>query len=165
VLNNYLENDYVQGSTAGMTDDINDQLTLRSASGDRKNAFLSLMTTQNVEKRYDNDVKVYKQKAFSACEMPLNEMNVHSDSWGDNRPNSMFYDEPSGDCNVVYSDSATSSTWKDYKNCENDGGTASSWPFGLTALDCTDCYYEDGEDGIRQKAVDGNWTNIFSDPL
>ena len=107
LLNYYTQENYVQGSTKGLTDDINDQIACIDngkgpvwASEERVNAFRKLFASFN--DRYNLDYSRYHQQPFSACTMPLSEMNVHTGVWGKTqRPNSLFYAEPKGKCEVV----------------------------------------------------------------
>lgn len=170
LMNYYTQENYVQGSTQGLTDDINDQIACIDngngpawASPKRVQAFRNLFASFN--DRYNLDHGRYNQQPFSACTMPLSEMNVHTGVWGKTqRPNSLFYAEPKGKCDVV-----TGNTPKDrakslaaYLECEKKGGVGKTWPFGLEKSGASDCPYEDGDFGMRKEAINNNVNQLWA---
>jgi hypothetical protein len=169
LLDYYIKENYVQGSTTGLSKNINDLIACIGnndqpnwASQDRVNAFESLFGT--FQQRYTEDTKRYSQTPFSSCIMPLNEMNVHTDLWGNNRPNSLFYNEPQGKCNPVSGDSPEdrNKSLQQYLECENKGGTASSWPFGIEKSGASDCPYKDGDSGMRAESIRNKVNQLWS---
>ena len=126
------------------------------------NAFNELFAQFN--KRFENDYYRYSQQPFNTCIMPLNEMNVHTGTWGKNRPNALFYAEPSGNCPVV-SGSTPENRAKSlatYLECENKGGTGKTWPFGIETSGASDCPYKDGSLGMRQEAIDNKVNQLWA---
>ena len=157
----YTKYGYVQGSTEGLSDDINNDITCINsfASEKRKQSFLSLLSPQLFKKRSEDDYYSYKRNPVSACQMPLSEINVYDPLWKDNRPNALFYKKPAGKCKPV----TDSASYKEYVECEEKGGFASDWPFGITTSGASDCPYRDG--GIREQAERNKVTKLFVEPI
>lgn len=170
LLNYYTQENYVQGSTKGLTDDINDQIACIDngkgpvwASEERVNAFRKLFASFN--DRYNLDYSRYHQQPFSACTMPLSEMNVHTGVWGKTqRPNSLFYAEPKGKCEVVSGNTPEerAKSLAAYLECEKKGGVGKTWPFGLEKSGASDCPYEDGKFGMRTEATNNNVNQLWA---
>ena len=164
LIDYYTTQNYVQGSTTGLTDQLNDLITCigdeAGASKKRKDAFISLFSQES--DRFKDDRKRYRQNPFTSCIMPLNEMNVHK-SWNKNRANALWYNEPKGKCTpAVGKNGGTGKSLAAYQACEQKGGTASSWPFGITTSGASDCPYEDGKFGMRKDAMDNKVTSMFA---
>lgn len=162
LIDYYAQEKYVQGSSAGLTDEINDLITcIDDGTGpkwggkDRVKAFRDLFS--KFKERYQADNSRYSQKPFSTCVMPLNEMNVSEDIWGKNRPNALFYNEPNGTCKPV----TDKKSYDKYVECESKGNVASSWPFGIENSGASDCPYKDGTSGMRQEAIDNGVKSLF----
>ena len=158
----YAQERYVQGSSYGLTDEINDLITCvddgngpKWASEERVKAFRDMFS--KFETRYTNDSSRYAQQPFSSCTMPLNEMNVYTDYWGENRPNALFYNEPTGKCKPV----TDAKSYAEYLTCEKGGDVASSWPFGIENSGASDCPYKDGSGGMRQEAINNGVKGLF----
>ena len=170
LVNYYTQENYVQGSTKGLTDDINDQIACIDngkgpvwASEERVKAFRNLFASFN--DRYNLDYSRYHQQPFSACTMPLSEMNVHTEVWGKTkRPNSLFYAEPKGKCEVVtgYTSEERAKSLAAYLECEKKGGVGKTWPFGLEKSGASDCPYEDGDSGMRKEAITNNVNQLWA---
>ena len=172
----YSKSNYVQGSSVGMTDTRSDLITcLDTGSGPvwastaRMQAFKDMFS--QFSKRYKLDYQVYKQTPFDTCLMPLSEMNVYTDTWKDNRPNSLFYKEPDGECSIIEGERVEerSEKLKKYLECENKGGVGKTWPFGIETSGASDCPYKDGNYGMRQQALKNNvnqlWTTVVNKNL
>jgi len=169
LIDYYTQQNYVQGSTEGMTDANSDLITCLDtgdgavwASADRVAAFKNMFA--QFSKRYENDYDTYKQIGFDTCIMPLSEMNVHNESWGGNRPNSLFYKEPDGKCDVVEGKTPEerSVSLKKYLECEKNGGTGKTWPFGIENSGASDCPYKDGSYGMRQQALNNKVNQLWA---
>ena len=170
LVNYYTQENYVQGSTRGLTDDINDQIACIDngngpvwASAERVKAFKQLFASFN--DRYNLDYKRYNQQPFSACTMPLSEMNVHTGVWGTSqRPNSLFYAEPKGKCDVVTGNTpeVRAKSLNTYLECEKKRGVGKTWPFGLEKSGASDCPYEDGDFGMRKEAITNNVNQLWA---
>ena len=169
LIDYYTQQNYVQGSSEGMTESNNDLITCMDTgsgpvwAGDARVAAFKSMFSQ-FSKRYETDYDIYKQIGFDTCIMPLSEMNVHTDTWGDNRPNALFYKEPSGKCDVVSGKTPEdrAASLQKYLECENKGGTAKTWPFGIQNSGASDCPYKDGKFGMRQQALNNDVDQLWA---
>lgn len=169
LLKYYIQENYVQGSTSGLTQDVNDLISCVGtdngpvwASENRVKAFEDLFS--KFDQRYKDDYERYNQQPFSSCAMPLNEMNVHTDIWKNKRPNSLFYDEPKGKCNVVTGDTIEKreQSLSKYLKCKMNGDVATTWPFGIEKSGSSDCPYKDGNYGMRTEAVNNKVDQMWN---